>query len=139
MIPRHIVNNDPKSFAEHVINRVGSAVTFYHLPTVAGDCYYLCSKTNKVKVLHDLTVRQFHDMFKDNSHYYIQTGTYGRYPSMNAVSSPRLISGKPAYFKTGFSPVLQRYNKGALVAEFDFPQSLIGNVDSYMEELPELT
>jgi hypothetical protein len=65
-------------------------------------------------------VRQYHDIFKDNSHYYIQTATYGKYPSANVLGAPRLISGKPAYFKTGFSPVLQRYNKGTLVGEFDF-------------------
>lgn len=139
MIPKHTLNNDPKTFAEYVINRVGTAVTFYHLPTVAGDCYYFCPNTKQIKVIHDLTLRQYHDMFKENDHYYIQTATYGKYPSNNVIGAPRLVSGKPAYMKTGFSPVLQRYNKGTMVAEFDFFQSLVGNVDSYMELLPELT
>jgi hypothetical protein len=109
------------------------------LPTVAGDCYYICPKTGQIKVIHDLTLNQYHDMFKNNDHYYIQTATYGKYPSLNVISGPRLISGKPAYFKTGFSPVLQRYNKGTLVAEYDFYQSIAGDVNAYMPLLPALT
>jgi hypothetical protein len=73
--------------------------------------------------MQDLSIPYYFNLCKDLDHFYIQTAVFGLTPSLDSPSSPRMPSSQPGHFATGFHPVIRRYNKGAVVSEFNFATS----------------